>query len=127
METLTINSVIKTEQDYLFRLKEVGELINTVQPNTPEGDRYELLCLLIENYEEKHFHIEDPDPIEMIKFRMDQLNLKSKDLGRILGYKERASEILSRKRRLTLSMIRKINVSLGIPVDILVKEYQLAR
>ncbi len=127
MKSITIKSVIKTEIEYQETLAEVEKLINNVEPNTIEGDRYELLCLLIEDYENKHFPIDDPDPIEMIKFRMDQLNLKSKDLGEILGYKERASEILSRKRRLTLSMIRKINASLGIPVDVLVKEYELVR
>jgi HTH-type transcriptional regulator/antitoxin HigA len=127
METLTINSVIKTEQAYKTVLNEIEGLINKVEPNTPGGDRYELLCLLIQDYEDKLYPIDDPDPIEMIKFRMDQLNLKSKDLGIILGYKERASEILSRKRRLTLAMIRKINTALGIPMDILVREYELSQ
>lgn len=125
METLAIKSILTNEKEYQSALKEIEGLINNVKKNTPEGNRFELLCLLVENYEDKHFPIDDPDPIDMIKFRMDQLNLKSKDLGKILGYKERASEILSRKRRLTLSMIRKINASLGIPIDILVKEYEL--
>ncbi len=127
METLTINSVIKTEEAYKTVLNEIEGLINKVEPNTPNGDRYELLCLLVQDYEDKQYPIDDPDPIEMIKFRMDQLNLKSKDLGIILGYKERASEILSRKRRLTLAMIRKINTALGIPMDILVREYELSQ
>lgn len=125
--SLDIKSIIKTEADYDRALEEIADLMNNVEPNTPEGDRYELLCLLVENYEEKTYPIDDPDPIEMIKFRMEQLNLQSKDLGKIIGYKQRASEILSRKRRLTLSMIRKINSSLDIPVDILVKEYELAQ
>lgn len=127
MEALHINSVLKTEQEYQQALQEIEGLMNNVEPNTPEGNRYELLCLLVGDYEDKHYPIDDPDPIDMIKFRMDQLNMKSKDLGDIIGYKQRASEILSRKRRLTLSMIRKINASLGIPMDVLVKEYELAR
>jgi len=127
MEALHINSVLKTEQEYQQVLQEIEGLMNNVEPNTPEGNRYELLCLLVGDYEDKHYPIDDPDPIDIIKFRMDQLNMKSKDLGDIIGYKQRASEILSRKRRLTLSMIRKINASLGIPMDVLVKEYELAR
>ncbi len=81
METLTIKSVLTNEQEYQTALKEIEGLMNKIEPNTPKGNRYELLCLLVENYEDKHFSIDDPDPIEMIKFRMDQLNLKSKDLG----------------------------------------------
>ena len=125
MEALAINAVLKTEQEYQQAIQEIEGLINNVEPNTPEGDRYELLCLLIGDYEDKHYPIDDPDPIDMIKFRMDQLNMRPKDLGDIIGYKQRASEILSRKRRLTLSMIRKINASLGIPMEVLVKEYDL--
>jgi len=127
METLAINSVLTNEKEYEAALKEIELLFNKIEPGTPEGNRFELLCLLVENYEEKNYRIEEPDPIDMIRFRMDQLNLKSKDLGEILGYKERASEILSRKRRLTLSMIRKINAALGIPLEILVKDYELIR
>ncbi len=126
MDSLPINSVLKTENEYQQALKEIESLMNNAEPNTAEGNRYELLCLLVGDYEDKHFPIDDPDPIEMIKFRMDQLNLKSKDLGEIIGYKQRASEVLSRKRRLTLSMIRKIHAALGIPIDVLVKEYELA-
>ncbi len=127
MQERSINSVIKTNQEYQEALKEIEGLINNVKPNTKEGDRYELLCLLVEDYEDRHFPIDDPDPIDMIKFKMDQLNLKSKDLGEIIGYKQRASEILSRKRRLTLSMIRKINDALGIPVEVLIKDYELTK
>ena len=92
MEAFSINSVLKTEQEYHKALKEVEILMNKVEPNTPEGNRYELLCLLVEDYEEKHFPIDDPDPIEMIKFRLDQLNLRS------LFLLLRHSSFLSRKR-----------------------------
>lgn len=125
MNTLTITSTLKTGQEYVRALKEIEQLMNTVEPNTPEWNRFELLCLLVENYEDKHFLIPDADPIEMIKFRMKQLNMKSKDLGEILWYKQRASEILNRKRRLTLPMIRKIHQYLNIPMDILTREYSL--
>ena len=79
MEALHINSVLKTEQEYQQALQEIEGLMNNVEPNTPEGNRYELLCLLVGDYEDKHYPIDDPDPIDMIKFRMDQLNMKSKD------------------------------------------------
>ncbi|VAW48532.1 hypothetical protein MNBD_GAMMA03-105 [hydrothermal vent metagenome] len=86
-----------------------------------------MLALLIENYEsETEPAFNEPDPIEVIKFRMEQNNLKSKDLAEIVGSKSKASEILNKKRRLTLTMIRKLNKSLGISAELLISEYKLA-
>ena len=91
--------------------------------NSRDGDELELLTLLIDNYEEDRDPIDFPDPIEAIKFRMEQLGYKQKDLAEALGLKSRVSEILNRKRKLTLDMIRKLNEELGIPTDVLVREY----
>lgn len=91
--------------------------------NSKEGDELELLSLLIDNYEQEKVLIDFPDPIEAIKFRMEQLGYKQKDLAEALGLKSRVSEIINRKRKLTLDMIRKLNEELGIPTEVLVKEY----
>ncbi|MEO5572860.1 MAG: helix-turn-helix domain-containing protein, partial [Bacteroidia bacterium] len=88
-----------------------------------EGDELEVLSILIDAYENKNYPIDFPDPIEAIKFRMEQLNLKQKDLAAVIGFKARVSEILNKKRKLTLNMIRKINEAFSIPTDILIKEY----
>jgi len=114
--------VIKTEKDYQKALKRL-EIIFDAKKNSREGDELELLTLLIDNYEKERDPIEFPDPIEAIKFRMEQLNYKQKDLAEALGLKSRVSEILNRKRKLTLDMIRKLNEELGIPTDVLVREY----
>ena len=82
-----------------------------------------ILSLLIEKYEKEHFPIEMPDPIEAIKFRMEQLGMKQKDLAEVVGYKSRVSEILNRKRKLTVEMIRKLSVKLLISTEILVQDY----
>lgn len=78
---------------------------------------------MIENYENRNFPIESPDPIEAIKFRMDQLGMKQKDLGKIIGFKSRASEILNKKRKLSLKMIRALSNKLNIPLEVLIKGY----
>ena len=114
--------VIKTEEDYnsaLIRLEEIFD----APVNSPEGDEAELLTVLIEKYEEEHYSIEAPDPIEAIRFRMEQMNMKKKDLAEVLGYKSRVSEILSRKRKLSLKMIRQLHKKLRIPYDSLLTEY----
>jgi HTH-type transcriptional regulator/antitoxin HigA len=122
----TVNKPITTKQEYESALKEI-EPIFEADPNTKEGQKAELLAILIEAYEDKHYPIPASDPIEAIKFRMDQMDMKSKDLGEIIGYKERASEILNRKRKLTLPMIRIISTKLNIPTAVLVQEYQIAK
>ena len=113
---------IKNEQDYDKAIQRLEQIFNA-EPNTDEGDELEILSLLIEKYEHEHFPIEQPDPIEAILFRMDQLGLKQKDLAEIIGYKSRVSEVLSRKRKLNLVMIRKLNANLKIPTSVLTQEY----
>ena len=114
--------LIRTEEDYNLGLNRLEKVFNA-EPGTKEGDELEVLALLIEDYENKHYPIGPPDPIEAIKFRMDQMGMKQKDLGKILGHKSRASEILNKKRKLTLEMIRKLSRELKISTEILVQEY----
>jgi len=113
---------IRSEEDYDKALKRLEKIFDS-QPGSKEGDELEILSLLIEDYENKHYPIGPPNPIEAIKFRMDQLGMNQKDLGKVLGHKSRASEILNKKRRLTLEMIRKLNRELKIPTEVLVQEY----
>jgi len=117
--------VIKTEAAYLEALKAVDKIFSA-KPDTSEGDELELLTLLIEQYENRYFPIPAPDPIEAIKFRMEQTGMTVSDLGEVLGYRSRASEILNRRRRLTLPMIRNLSNKLHIPADVLLQDYQLA-
>jgi HTH-type transcriptional regulator/antitoxin HigA len=107
---------IKTERDYQNALKEIEKLWDA-KPNTPMGDRLDVLVTLVEAYEQKHYKIEPPDPIEAIKFRMEQLELKPSDLARILGGRNCASEILNKKRKLTVEMMRSLHKQLGVPAD----------
>ena len=87
------------------------------------GDELEILSILIDRYENENFPIGMPDPIEAIKFRMEQMGMKQKDLAEVVGFKSRVSEILSKKRKLTLDMIRKLNTTLHIPTEVLVQDY----
>ncbi len=114
--------IIKTEKDYQRALKRL-EIIFDSKKGSKNGDELELLSLLVDNYEQEKFPIDMPDPIEAIKFRMEQLGYTQKDLIEVIGLKSRVSEILSKKRKLTLDMIRKLHVALGIPTDVLVREY----
>ncbi len=113
---------IKTEEAFQKALKRL-DVIYDARRDTKEGDELDLLSLLIENYELQILPIDFPDPIDAIKFRMEQLGYKQKDLADALGLKSRVSEILNRKRKLTLDMIRKLHVELGIPTEVLVREY----
>ena len=113
---------IHTEQDYQRALRRLGKIFDA-KPGTREGDELEILSILIEKYEERHDPIDLPDPIEAIKFRMDQLGYKQSDLVRVIGLRSRVSEVLNRRRKLTLEMIRKLNRALHIPTDVLVREY----
>ena len=113
---------IKTEQDYQEALKRL-EVIFDSASNTKEGDEMEILVVLIDNYENIHTPIGLPDPIEAIKFRMEQLNYSNKDLAKIIGLKSRVSEILNKKRKLSITMIRKLHDALSISTDVLVQEY----
>ena len=107
---------IKTERDYQAALKEIQRLWDAA-PNSSKGDRLEVLVTLVEAYEQKHYQVEPPDPVEAIKFRMEQLGLKSADLAKILGGRSRASEILNRKRKLTVEMMRSLRKRLDIPAE----------
>lgn len=112
---------IHTEDDYKTTLREVSAFFdNEPAPGTPEGDRFEVLFTLVQAYETKHFPVDLPDPVEAIKFRMEQAGLTPKDLVPAIGRLNRVYEILNRKRSLTLGMIKKLNEMLGIPVDTLI-------
>ena len=117
---------IKTEKDYEKALGRL-ELIFDALPNSKEGDEAEVLSMLIENFEDKYYQIDAPDPIEAIKIRMEEMNLKQKDLVGVLGGKSRVSEILNRKKRLTVEMIRGLEETLHISASVLVNNYQLAK
>jgi Predicted transcription regulator containing HTH domain len=114
---------IHTEADYAVTLKEISTLMDS-DPDlgTPEGDRLDILVTLVQAYEAKHVPIIAPDPVEAIKFRMEQSNLSVKDLEPIIGRRNRVYEVLNRKRPLTLPMIRRLHKSLGIPADVLITE-----
>ena len=114
--------MIKNEEDYLKALKRL-EAIFDAPIDSPDGDEAEILSILIEKYEDEHYPIEPPDPIEAIKFRMEQMDMKKSDLAKIIGYKSRVSEIFSRKRKLTLQMIRKLHDTLKIPYESLIADY----
>jgi HTH-type transcriptional regulator/antitoxin HigA len=115
--------IIKTEKDYKLALTRLEEIFDA-RKGTKHGDELELLSLLIDNYEKEKYAISLPDPIEAIKFRMEQLGYKQKDLAEVIGLKSRVSEILNRKRKLTLEMIRRLHDILGIPTEVLIKEYE---
>ena len=114
--------VIKTEEDYNQALKRL-EVIFHSPAETKEGEEAEILSILIEKYEDEHYTIDAPDPIEAILFRMEQMDLSKKDLAQIIGYKSRVSEILSRKRKLNLKMIRNLHDKLKIPYESLIADY----
>ena len=113
---------IKTEKDYFQTLERLEEIFDA-KPGTKEGDELEILGILLEKYEDEHFPIELPDPIEAIKFRMEQLNYSQNDLAEVIGLKSRASEILNKKRKLSLDMIRKLTEKLHIPSEVLIQAY----
>ena len=111
---------IRTEADYEAALKEVERLWGA-EPGTPDGDRFEVLFTLVESYEDQRYPILPPDPIEAIKYYMDSRGLDRQDLELYIGPSGRVSEVLNRKRPLTLGMIRKLNAGLGIPAEILIQ------
>jgi len=114
--------LIKTKKDYQNALLRF-ETIFDAKPGSAEGDELEVLGMLIDAYEKNHFPIALPDPIEAIKFRMEQLGYTQSDLANVVGLKSRASEILNRKRKLTLEMIRNLHDTLNIPTDVLIQSY----
>ena len=118
---MTDIKIIKTEAEYLKALKVVDAIFNA-KPGTQEGDKLELLALLIEQYENRHYPIDTPDPIEAIKFRMEQKGMTPKDLVPMIGRINRVYEVLSRRRPLTLAMIQRLHSELGIPAESLIKQ-----
>jgi HTH-type transcriptional regulator/antitoxin HigA len=110
---------IKTRTAYRAALKEIESLM-TARPNTAEGDRLDVLVTLVEAYERKHFPMDFPDPVEAIKFRMEQMALKPKDLVPLIGGLNRVYEILNRKRPLTLRMVWRLHKELCIPAESLI-------
>jgi HTH-type transcriptional regulator/antitoxin HigA len=115
-------NLIKTENDYNQALQRL-EVIFDAKKGTQEGDELELLGILIDQYENEKFPIDLPDPIEAIKFRMEQMGYTQNDLAKIIGLKSRASEILNKKRKLSLEMIRQLHTALNIPTDVLIQTY----
>lgn len=118
--------LIKTESDYQQALKRL-EVIFDAAIGSPESDEADVLGLMIDDYEKKHYPIESPDPIEAIKIRMEEMQLKQIDLIDEMGGKSRVSEILNRKRKLTVDMIRKLTIKLNLSPGLLINDYQLTR
>ena len=118
--------LLKTAIDYQQALKRL-EVIFDSAIGTPESDEADVLGLMIDDYEKKHFPIEAPDPIEAIKIRMEEMQLKQIDLINEIGGKSRVSEILNRKRKLTVDMIRKLTARLNLSPGLLITDYQLTR
>lgn len=115
---------IRNEEDYETALEEI-EVLWDAEPDTPEADRLDILVMLVEAYEAEHYPIPDPDPIEMILHVMEARGLTRRDLEPFLGSRARVSEILNRRRPLSLEMIRKLHSGLGIPADVLVQPYEV--
>ncbi len=113
---------IRNEKDYQKALDRL-EAIFDAKKGSEQGDELEILSILIDRYENDYFPIGMPDPIEAIKFRMEQMGMKQKDLSDLIGFKSRVSEILNKKRKLTLEMIRKLNTTLHIPTEVLIQDY----
>ncbi|MDB4334912.1 transcriptional regulator [bacterium] len=117
---------IKTEIDYRESLERLEEIFDA-KMGTPESDELDILGLMIDDYENKYYPIGSPDPIEAIKIRMEEMHLKQVDLIPEIGGKSRVSEILNRKRRLTVDMIRRLAIKLNLSANLLISEYQLAQ
>ncbi|WP_297695247.1 transcriptional regulator [uncultured Eudoraea sp.] len=117
--------IIKSQEQYRTYLNRMNEIFHADE-GTPEGEELDLLALVLEKYEDEHYPIDAPDPIEAIRFMMEQMGLDDNDLGKILSSRSRASEILNKKRKLSITHIRKLTEHLKIPADVLIKDYDLA-
>jgi HTH-type transcriptional regulator/antitoxin HigA len=117
---------VRTKADHRAALKEIESLMNA-RANTPEGERLDILVTLVEAYERKHFPMDMPDPVEAIKFAMEQRGLTVKDLESMIGRTNRIYEVLNRKRPLTLKMIWRLHMGLGIPAECLIKPSEQRR
>ena len=113
---------IKTKKDYQQALERL-ELIFDAKKGSKDGDELEILGMLVDSYEHEHFPVDFPDPVEAIKFRMEQLGYNQSDLAEVFGIKSRASEILNKKRKLSLEMIRQLHDKLNIPTEVLIQAY----
>ena len=120
---------IRSPEDHADALEEIRRLWDRAVPGTPDGDKLEVLATLVDAYERENIPVPPPDPIEAIRFRMEQSGLGAKDLNLILQSKSRArtSEILGKKRRLNLTMIRRLHAKLAIPLEVLVRDYKLKK
>jgi len=114
---------IKTDADYQATLEEIERLFDAA-PDTPEGDRLEVLTTLVEAYEDKHYAVPLPDPIEAIEYHMESRGLSRRDLEPYIGSRGRVSEVLNRRRPLTIEMIRRLHAALGIPAEVLIQPYE---
>ena len=117
---------IKTEADYEAALERIESLFDA-KPNTPKGDELEVLITLVSAYEEEHYKIDAPDPVEAIKHIMEAQDMHAQDMVKFLGSSSKVSEVMNKKRGLSLSMIRKLTHGLHIPADVLVREYELSQ
>lgn len=118
---------ICSEADYEAALAEIEQMMGKIKSNTPDGNKFDLLVTLVEAYEDQHYPMgETSDPISMIEFIMDQQGLTRKDLEPYIGPRQRVWEIMERRRRLTLPMIRRLEAGLKIPAEVLIREYELA-
>ena len=114
---------IRTDEDYHSALQEI-ELLFTARPDTPDGDRLDILTTLVEAYEAQHYAIPTPDPIDALHYYMESRDLTRRDLEPFLGSRARVSEVLNRRRPLTLEMIRRLHQGLHIPAEVLIQPYQ---
>ena len=117
---------IRTKADHRTALKEI-ETLMSARPRTPEGERLDVLVTLVEAWEKKHYPIALPDPVEAIKFRMEQQGLTRKDLEGILGSRTRVAEVLNRRRGLSLNMIRRLHEKLGISIEVLIRPTRMKK
>jgi len=117
---------IRTKKDYEAALKEIGRLFDAAS-GTREGDRLEVLATLVEMYEEKHHRISPPNPIDAIRYYMESRGLSRSDMGKYIGSRARVSEVLNRKRALTMEMIRNLHKGLGIPAEVLIQPYRIVK
>jgi HTH-type transcriptional regulator / antitoxin HigA len=115
---------IRTDDDYRNALREIEQLFDA-QPSTPEGDQLDVLATLVEAYEAQHFPISTPDPIEALLYFMESRDLSRRDLEPFIGSRARVSEVLNRRRPLTLEMIRKLHIGLHIPAEVLIRPYTI--
>lgn len=115
---------VKTKKDHANALKRIEQLM-TAKANSPEGDELDILVTLVEAFEAKHYAVDAPDPIVAIQHRMEALGMERKDLELLLGSKSRVSEILNRKRKLTMDMVRTLHVKMNLPAEALIQDYKI--